>query len=556
MGSKTLPELEADDEPSDSPQDAGSGIPPDVVQALGKDRRGHAQEAGPFQRTARVRHKSATVMRSTCTDEMHSDVGLQVVEVAQHQFISLMHTVMIIGYLHHVVLRPAVVGRHEVSGHAVELGGDVVLRRLARRFLVGRCDDHSARHAQLARHRVAGERLPWPLQCAPEGAVAVAVARHDEGRAAMRLPTGTLNEGHHKRSTEPSWTCLLGINWSRHFGVINQAGPNGAIVCEATRTERSAAEADALRHEDEKMRSADKGKSLSGSKRARQKRNAATTRRPPEQRMKEASAKTAGSADADQMRYHTRANGRLSEQEYDLPGDRDRQILQISLGDDVPTEGPFRAPCGSGMQRCATYRIVRQLGGVRGLRLTGGNGVAFTTGEPVAFFWAATASTPTAATDIIRLGKTEFRYDKRKSTAYLANTVLPEQRNGSLNNNTRVSNKVVAHSKGNYVALLATRTIPWNASIFATYNDRAHYGAIRAQRQQATERAMEARKRVAKRIAAAARSSADRRAAKEKAAALARDTHRRYAQAQPPAPKRKRIEPTRSSLRLAIKDLH
>ena len=256
------------------------------------------------------------------------------------------------------------------------------------------------------------------------------------------------------------------------------------------------------------------------------------------------------------MRYHTRANGRLSEQEYDLPGDRDRQILQISLGDDVPTEGPFRAPCGSGMQRCATYRIVRQLGGVRGLRLTGGNGVAFTKDEPVAFFWEATESTPTAATDVIQLGKTEFWYDKRKSTAYLANTVLPEQRNGGLTNNTRVSNKMVAHSKGNYVALLATRTIQWNASIFATYNDRAHYGAIREQRQEAADRATEARKRVAKHTAAAARSSAERRAAKEKAAALARDTHRRYAQAQPPAPKRQCTEPTRSSLRLAIKDLH
>ena len=118
--------------------------------------------------------------------------------------------------------------------------------------------------------------------------------------------------------------------------------------------------------------------------------------------------------------------------------------------------------------------------------------MAFTTGEPVAFFWAATESTPTAATDVIQLGKTEFRYDKRKSTAYLANTVLPEQRNGGLNNNTRVSNKVVSHSKGNYVALLATKPIPWNSSIFATYNDRAHYGAIREQRQKAAERTMEA----------------------------------------------------------------
>ena len=221
----------------------------------------------------------------------------------------------------------------------------------------------------------------------------------------------------------------------------------------------------------------------------------------------------------------------------------------------MPTEGPFRAPCGSGMQRRATYRIVRQLGGVRGLRLTGGHGVAFTKGEPVAFFWAATESTPTEATEVIQLGKTEFRYDRRKSTAYLANTVLPEQRNGGLHNNTRVSNKVVAHSTGSYVALLATRPIPWNASIFATYNDRAHYGAIREQRQQEAERAMEARKRVAKRIAAAARSSADRRAAKEKAAALARDTHRRYAQTQPPAPKRQCIEPTRSSLRIASQNL-
>ena len=85
--------------------------------------------------------------------------------------------------------------------------------------------------------------------------------------------------------------------------------------------------------------------------------------------------------------------------------------------------------------------------------------MAFTKGEPVAFFWAATESTPTAATDVIQLGKTEFRYDKRKSTAYLANTVLPEQRNGSLNNNTRVSNKRVAHSKESYVALLASPEI-------------------------------------------------------------------------------------------------
>ena len=145
--------------------------------------------------------------------------------------------------------------------------------------------------------------------------------------------------------------------------------------------------------------------------------------------------------------------------------------------------------------------------------------------------------------------------NRRKSTAYLVNAVLPEQRNGGLHNNTRVSNKVVAHSTGSYVALLATRPIPWNASIFATYNDRAHYGAIREQRQQEAERAMEARKRVAKRIAAAARSSADRRAAKEKAAALARDTHRRYAQTQPPAPKRQCIEPTRSSLRIASQNL-
>ena len=378
--------------------------------------------------------------------------------------------------------------------------------------------------------------------------------RHEkDGSTAIRQPT---NRDHHsKRSTEPSWN-YLGIYWHREFWARKQASPNGAIVCEATRTERSAADADALRHGDDAMRSATNGQILSGPERARKQRNAAKTRRPPKQHTTRASAKAAKPADADKMRYHTRANGRVNEQEHGHPSGWRAEVQQISLGDDVPTEGPFRAPCGSGMQRYATYRIVRQFGGVRGLRLTGGKGVAFAKDEPVAFFWAATESTPTAATDIIQLGKTEFRYDKRKSTAYLANTVLPEQRNGSLNNNTRVSNKVVAHSKGNYVALLATRTIPWNASIFATYNDRAHYGAIRKQRQQATERAMEARKRVAKRIAAAARSSADRRAAKEKAAALARNTHRRYAQAQPPAPKRKRIEPTRSSLRLAIKDLH
>ena len=369
----------------------------------------------------------------------------------------------------------------------------------------------------------------------------------------MRLHTRTLNKSQHKRSTETR-KCL-GIYSHREFCVTNQAGPNGAIVCEATRTERNAAEAGALRHEDATMRSADKGQILNGLERARQQRNAATTRRPPEQRMTKASAKTAKPADADKMRYHTRANGRVSEQEQDSSDDCDREVPAISLGDDVPTEGSFRAPCGSGMQRYATYRIVRQLGGVRGLRLVGGQGMVFTKDEPVAFFWAATKSTPTAATDVIQLGKTEFRYDKRKSTAYLANTVLPEQRNGGLNNNTRVSNKMVAHSKGNYVALLATRTIPSNASIFATYNDRAHYGAIREQRQQAAERAMEARKRVAKRIAAAARSSADRRAAKEKAAAIARDTHRRYTLTQPPAPKRKCIEPTRSSLRIAVQNL-
>ena len=49
-------------------------------------------------------------------------------------------------------------------------------------------------------------------------------------------------------------------------------------------------------------------------------------------------------------------------------------------------------------------------------------------GEPVAACWQATESTPVEVTDVIKLRTKTFRYDKRKSTAYLANTILPEQR--------------------------------------------------------------------------------------------------------------------------------
>ena len=188
--------------------------------------------------------------------------------------------------------------------------------------------------------------------------------------------------------------------------------------------------------------------------------------------MTEASAKTAKPADADKRRYYTRTKDRVSEQKKDNADGCSRTVPHISLGDDVPTKGSSRAPCGGGTQRYAAYQIVRQFGCVRGLRLRGGKGVASTKGEPVAPFWAATESTPTETTDATQLEKTESRYDRRKSTAYLANTVLREQRNGGLNNNTRVSNKVVAHNKGSHVALLATGPTPWNESISATYNDR------------------------------------------------------------------------------------
>ena len=59
------------------------------------------------------------------------------------------------------------------------------------------------------------------------------------------------------------------------------------------------------------------GKILNGPERARQKRNAATARRPPEQRVTEASAKTAKPADADKRRYYTRTKDRVSEQKKD-----------------------------------------------------------------------------------------------------------------------------------------------------------------------------------------------------------------------------------------------
>ena len=101
MESQILLELEVADGPSDSPPDTGPGMPPGVVQAhLRQDRRGHAQAAGPLQRTARVRHKNAAVKRPTCSGETHSDenVDLHVVEVGQHQFIlPNEHTFMIVG---------------------------------------------------------------------------------------------------------------------------------------------------------------------------------------------------------------------------------------------------------------------------------------------------------------------------------------------------------------------------------------------------------------------------------------------------------------------------
>ena len=144
------------------------------------------------------------------------------------------------------------------------------------------------------------------------------------------------------------------------------------------------------------------GKILNGPERARQKRNAATARRPPEQRVTEARAKTAKPADADKRRYYTRTKDRVSEQKKDNADGCSRTVPHISLGDDVPTKGPSRAPCGGGTQRYAAYQIVRQFGCVRGLRLRGGKGVASTKGEPVASFWAATESTPTETTDATR----------------------------------------------------------------------------------------------------------------------------------------------------------
>ena len=58
-------------------------------------------------------------------------------------------------------------------------------------------------------------------------------------------------------------------------------------------------------------------------------------------------------------------------------------------------------------------------------------------------FWAETGSTPREATDIIQMRRKRLQRDMRKSTAYLANTVLLNQRCNTVSYNTWVANTQV-----------------------------------------------------------------------------------------------------------------